>query len=179
MVTAGLLGSGAGGGDAGPVANPRMVRAVRRARPWLIGWLAFQAVVAAAGWLTAWRKNEGDESSTSIRRVLTHYGLELRPRNPALSRVRIDLAMSGAELDLTGVPRSAQGVDVTVNALMAGVAVRVPPDWRVWWEFRGVGGIGADAALLRTDDEQTADVRVHAVVLFGGIGLEAGGSPGA
>jgi hypothetical protein len=131
--------------------------------------------VALTGRITAWRKNEGDESSTSIRRVFTHNGLELHPRNPEVSRIRLDLAMAGGEIDLTGLPRPEAGIDVTVRAMMAGLAVRVPPDWRVWWEFRGIGGIGADGAVERTRDEHAADVRVHAVVLFGGIGLEAGG----
>ena len=116
----------------------------------------------------------GDESSTSIRRVFTHTGLELHPRNPALSRVRLDLAMAGGELDLTGLPQPEAGIDVTVRAAMAGLAVRVPPDWRVWWQFRGIGGIGTDGALQRTHDEHAADLRVHAVVVLGGIGLEAG-----
>jgi hypothetical protein len=146
----------------------------RRILPWLVGWFTFQALVALAGRVTAWRKNVGDESSTSIRRVFTHTGLELHPRNPQLSRVRLDLAMAGAELDLSGLPRPEAGIDVTVRAAMAGLAVRVPSDWRVWWQFRGVGGIGTDGALQRTRDEHAADLRVHAVVVFGGIGLEAG-----
>jgi hypothetical protein len=146
----------------------------RRILPWLVGWFTFQAVVAISGRVTAWRKNVGDESSTSIRRVFTHTGLELHPRNPQLSRVRLDLAMAGAELDLSGLPRPEAGIDVTVRAAMAGLAVRVPSDWRVWWQFRGVGGIGTDGALQRTRDEHAADLRVHAVVVFGGIGLEAG-----
>jgi hypothetical protein len=146
----------------------------RRLRPWLLGWVAFQAAVAAAGWLTAWQKNEGDDTSRSIRRTLTHFGMDLHPRNPELTRVRVDLAMAGAEIDLTGLPRPTTGIDVTLNALMAGVAVRVPSDWRVWWEFRGLGGIGGDGHVERTDDEHAADVRVHASVLFGGIGVEAG-----
>ena len=156
------------------MANPRALRILRRARPWLIGWAAFQAVVAAAGWLTAWRKNEGDESSTNIRRTLTHFGLELQPRNPRLARLRVDLAMAGADIDLTTLPRPETGIDLTARALMAGMAIRVPADRRVWWEFRGVGGIGSDGAVQRTDDERAADLRVHAVVLFGGIGVEAG-----
>jgi hypothetical protein len=146
----------------------------RRILPWLVGWFTFQALVALAGRVTAWRKNVGDESSTSIRRVFTHTGLELHPRNPQLSRVRLDLAMAGAELDLSGLPRPEAGIDVTVRAAMAGLAVRVPSDWRVWWQFHGLGGIGTDGALQRTRDEHAADLRVHAVVVFGGIGLEAG-----
>jgi hypothetical protein len=150
----------------------RTVRAVRRVLPWLAAWLGFQATVAVAGRVGAWRMNEGDESSASIRRVLTHNGIELHPRNPDLSRVRLDLAMAGGEVDLTGLPRPVAGIDLTVRALMAGVAVRVPPDWRVWWRFRGVGGIGSDGAVQRTDDERGADLRVHATVLFGGVGIE-------
>ena len=155
------------------MANRRAVDAFRRVRPWLIGWAAFQAAVAVTGWLLAWRRNEGDESSMSIRRTITHTGLELRPRNPRLTRVRIDLAMAGAELDLTGLPRPEGGIDVTVRALMGGLAVRVPAEWRVWWQFQGVGGMGGDGVVQRERDEHAADVRVHATVLFGGIGVEA------
>jgi hypothetical protein len=61
-----------------------------------------------------------------------------------------------------------------VRAAMAGLAVRVPPDWRVWWQFRGIGGIGTDGSLARTHDEHDADLRVYAAVALGGIGLEAG-----
>ena len=155
------------------MANRRTVDAFRRVRPWLIGWAVFQAAVAVTGWLLAWRRNEGDESSMSIRRTITHTGLELRPRNPRLTRVRIDLAMAGAELDLTGLPRPEGGIDVTVRALMGGLAVRVPAEWRVWWQFQGVGGMGGDGVVQRERDEHAADVRVHATVLFGGIGVEA------
>jgi hypothetical protein len=154
--------------------NPRVRRVLRRARPWLLAWFGFQAVVALVGWTTAWRKNEGDESSTSIRRVITHYGLELRPRNPALSRLRVDLAMSGAEVDLTGLPRPENGIDLTLRVMMGGAAVRVPADWRVWWRFRGVGGMGGDGAVQRTHDEHAADLRIYADVLLGGVGVEAG-----
>ncbi len=147
---------------------------LRKLRPWLVGVAAFHAVLAVAGRLLAWRRNEGDESSTSIRRVLTHSGLELRPTNPQVSRVRVDMAMSGTEIDLTGLPRPDQGVDLTLRVLMGGAAVRVPADWRVWWRFRGVGGMGGDGVIARTHDEHGADLRIHAVAVFGGIGVEAG-----
>jgi hypothetical protein len=155
------------------MANRRTARTFRRVLPWLIGWAAFQAAVAVTGWLLAWRRDEGDENSTSIRRTRTHAGLELRPTNPRLTRVRVDLAMAGAELDLTGLPRPENGIDVTVRVLMGGLAVRVPADWRVWWQLQGVGGMGGDGVVQRSRDEHAADVRVHASVLFGGIGIEA------
>ncbi|HEY0402856.1 MAG: hypothetical protein JWQ37_4073 [Blastococcus sp.] len=154
------------------MANPRTVRIVRRALPWLLGWFAVQALLALAGRLTARRKNEGDESSPSIRRVMTLGGLELRPTNPQLTRLRVDLGMAGAEIDLTGLPRPSTGIDLTARVVMGGLAVRVPADWRVWWRFRGVGGIGADGTVQRTRDEHAADLRVHAAVVFGGIGID-------
>jgi hypothetical protein len=155
------------------MANRTIAGTFRRLRLWLVGWVGFQAAVAISGWLLAWRRNVGDESSTSIRRTLTHHGLELRPTNPRLTRVRVDLAMAGAEIDLTGLPRPEGGIDVTTRVLMGGLAVRVPADWRVWWEFQGVGGMGGDGVVQRERDERAADVRVHAVALFGGVGVEA------
>jgi hypothetical protein len=149
-------------------------RVLRKLAPWLAAWAGFQALVAVVGWALAWQKNEGDASSTSIRRVVTHNGLELRPTNPALTRVRLDLAMAGGELDLTGVGRPEHGIDLTARMMMGGLAVRVPPEWRVWWQFRGVGGIGADGTVARSHDENAADLRIHATVLLGGIGVESG-----
>ena len=147
---------------------------LRKLRPWLVGWFTFQATVALLGLLAAWRRNEGDETSTSIRRVVTHNGLELHPVNPQLSRLRVDLAMAGGEIDLTAIPLPPQGVDLTLRVLMGGAAVRVPADWRVWWRFRGVGGMGGDGVVPRTHDQHAADLRIHAVVVLGGVGVEAG-----
>ena len=147
--------------------------AVRKVLPWLLAWWALQAVLAVGGRLVAHRKNEGDESSTAIRRVMTVGGVELRPTNPSLSRVRLDLVMAGGELDLTALPRVPGGIDVTVRTVMGGMAVRVPPGWRVWWQFRGIGGIGADGPVVRTKDEAGADLRLHVRTVLGGLGIEA------
>jgi hypothetical protein len=151
--------------------------AVRKVLPWLLAWWALQAAVALTGRLVARRKDEGDESTAGIRRVVAVGGVQLRPVNPELARVRVDLVMGGAELDLTALPRVPGGVDLTVRALMGGMSVKVPAGWRVWWTFRGVGGIGVDegAGVTRTDDERGADLRIHAVVLFGGLGVEGAG----
>jgi hypothetical protein len=148
-------------------------RVLRRVLPWLGVWLAAQAVLALLGRLLARRFDEGDESTAGIRRVKVLGGFELAPRNPELTRVRIDLVMAGAELDLTGIAETA-GIDLTVTTVMAGMAVKVPPDWRVWSRFLGVGGLGTDGGVQRTSDEHSADLRVHGRALFGGIGVEAG-----
>jgi hypothetical protein len=154
------------------MATGRVRRIIRRTRPWLVGWFAVQVLVALVGRLAARRLDAGDEQATVIRRVQTVGSLELRATNPGLQRVVVDLGMAGGEIDLTGVGSSAGPVDLTVHAMMGGLAVRVPADWRVWWHFRGIGGIGTDATVPRTHDEHAADLRIHATVLFGGVGVE-------
>src|SRR4051812_1505498 len=90
-----------------------LVRTGRRVLPWLAAWLGFQVVVGLAGRLAARRLDEGDERATRIRRVLTLGGLELRPTNPALTRIELDLGMAGGEIDLTGI-RETAGIDLAV-----------------------------------------------------------------
>jgi hypothetical protein len=151
----------------------RRARVRRRVLRVVLAWLGFQAALAGAGLLAARKLDEGDEASARIRRVRLVGGFELRPTAADLSSVRLDLAMAGAELDLTGVQPPAGGVDLTLNLAMGGVGVKVPPGWRVWWKFLGVGGMGADEGVQRVATEAEADLRIRASVLFGGVGVEA------
>jgi hypothetical protein len=151
----------------------RLPPVVRRVLRGLAVWWTFQLVVGGGVRLIARRKNEGDETSTSIRRLQALGPVELRPTNPALTRVRIDLVMAGGVLDLTALPRVPGGIDVTVRAVMGGMAVQVPPGWRVWWRFRGIGGMGADGPVVRAREEAGADVRLHVLAVAGGLGIES------
>jgi hypothetical protein len=146
--------------------------ALRRVLPWLAGLAALQGAGALTGWALAHHKDEGDDTTAGIRRVRVMGGTELHPHNPELSRVRLDLVMSGAEVDLGRVPRVPGGVDLTVRAYMAGAEVRVPTGWRVWVHCAGVGGVDVDPRIQRTDDERGADLRVHATVVAAGVALE-------
>jgi hypothetical protein len=142
--------------------------------PWLLALWGLQGILAVAGRVIARRENEGDDSSTAIQRVMAVGGVELRPTNRALSRVRFDLLMAGGVLDLTALPRVPGGIDVTIRAVMGGVSVRVPPGWRVWWRFQGVaGGVAANGPVVRARDETTADLRLHVRMVFGGTDVSA------
>jgi hypothetical protein len=144
----------------------------RQVLPWLAGWLAFQGLLAIGGRVAASRLDRGDEAAAEIRRVVTLGGVELRPTGLGLERARFDLGMAGGLLDLTGLSPVPGGIDVTVRAVMGGMAVRVPPGWKVWWSFRGVGGMGADPGVERVTDPGAADLRVDGGAVFGGIGIE-------
>jgi hypothetical protein len=147
----------------------------RRVLPWLAAWIGLQVLVGTVGRLLARRLDQGDETTAAIRRVVALRGVELAPRNPELSRVRFDLVMGGAQLDLSGLDRVPGGIDLTVRAVMGGVSVRVPAGWRVAWAAGGPGGVGIarGAPVTRVDDPPAADLRVHARLVFGGVGIEA------
>jgi hypothetical protein len=147
---------------------------VRRVLRSLVLWIAGQAAMLAVGRLAARRLDRGDEASTDIRRVYVMSGEELRPTDPGLSRVRVDAVMGGAQLDLTALPPSPAGVDVSVRTLMGGVGVRVPKGWTAWWSYRGaMGGVGADGGVQRVTDPASADLRVRARAVMGGVGIES------
>jgi hypothetical protein len=136
-------------------------------------WLLGQAALVLGVRLAARRLDEGDESSTVIRRVLAMGGVELRPTNPALSRVRMDAVMGGGLVDLTAVPPVPGGIDVTVRSVMGGMALRVPRGWTVWWSFDGaMGGVAADSGIEHVAEPATADLRVHARAVMGGVSIE-------
>ena len=144
-----------------------------RVLPWVLGWLLLQGALAVAGLVWARRKNEGDDSTAGIRRVVVMNGVQLRPHNRELSRVRLDAVMGGGEVDLSGLSPVPGGVDVTVHALMGGAAIRVPAGWRVWCGMQAVaGGVGLATGVQRTDDERGADLRLHGWAVMGGVGVE-------
>ena len=144
-----------------------------RVLPWVVGALVVQGALAVAGLVWARRKNEGDDSTAGIRRVVVMNGVQLRPHNRELSRIRLDAVMGGGEVDLSGLAPVPGGIDVTVHALMGGAAIRVPAGWRVWCGMRAVaGGVGLATGVQRTDDERGADLRLHGWAVMGGVGVE-------
>ncbi|MGY1741516.1 MULTISPECIES: hypothetical protein [unclassified Blastococcus] len=156
-----------------PVLAPVLAPVVRRVLPWVAGLAAVQGAGVLTGRLLARRHDEGDDTTAGIRRFRLMGGTALHPHHPELSRVRLDLVMAGAEVDLGRVPRVPGGVDLTVRAWMSGVEVRVPGDWRVWVRATGAAsGVAVDPRLERTDDERGADLRVHATAVAAGVTVE-------
>ena len=149
-------------------------KVLRRFWPVLVIWGALQLALRVAGIVLAKRRNTGDEFASVIRRVVVQRGMELRPRSTALRRLEVDAAMAGVEIDLSGVPGKVPGgIDVEIRALMAGVDVAVPEGWSVDWQGSGPGGIGParKRPVQKAESPDDADVRVHARLLFAGVGL--------
>jgi hypothetical protein len=159
----------------------------RRARRWLLTLGVIQLLLRFGGQLAARRRDEGDESSARLRRVGTLGAVSLSPVSQGLAAVGLDLVLAGAELDLTGARPASGGVDLTLTCVLAGCDVRVPADWRVSWDRRGIGGVAPHNQRVSPSgqmtghqpderDPDTADLRIHLRALFGGVNLLIGPS---
>jgi hypothetical protein len=145
----------------------------RWARRWLVAMGLFQLTLKVAGLVAARRMDEGTPSSSRLRRVKTMGQVSLAADSQELSELEVDLAMAGAELDLSRARPAPGGVDVMLRCAMAGGEIVVPRHWRVAWDAKGVGGVAAQDPRLRSNglDPVTADLRVHLRALFGGVNL--------
>jgi len=125
------------------------------------------------GRLLAHRLDSGDETSPEIRRIQTFGQVSLAPTSSELSRLQIDLMFAGVELDLTRARARPGGVDATFRCVFGGGNIRVPADWRVAWDRRGIGGvsIGHREPIEKSSNTSAADLRIHLRALFGGVGV--------
>ena len=145
----------------------------RWAKRWLIALGLFQLAIRVGGLLLARRLDEGTPSSSRLRRVKTMGSVTLSADSQELSELEVDLAMAGAEIDLSRARPAPGGVDGTLRCAMAGGEIVVPAHWKVAWDAKGVGGVAAQDPRLRSNglDPVTADLRVHLRALFGGVNL--------
>jgi hypothetical protein len=145
----------------------------RWARRVLLAVGLFQLTLRVGGLLLARRLDEGTPSSGRIRRIKTLGQVSITADSQELEELEIDLAMAGAELDLSRARPAPGGADVTFRCAMAGGEIVVPEHWRVAWDSKGVGGVAAQDPRLRSNglDPVTADLRVHLRAVFGGVNL--------
>jgi hypothetical protein len=80
----------------------------------------------------------------------------------------------GAELDLRQAKFAAQEVVITINAIMGGAQVIVPPHVNVKMEGTGImGGYSGPSGLVDAElDASSPTVRIRGVAIMGGINVE-------
>jgi uncharacterized protein DUF1707/cell wall-active antibiotic response 4TMS protein YvqF len=80
----------------------------------------------------------------------------------------------GAELDLRQAKFAAQEVVITINAIMGGAQVIVPPHVNVKMEGTGImGGYSGPSGLVdATLDATSPTVRIRGVAIMGGVNVE-------
>jgi hypothetical protein len=135
------------------------------------GLLAFNLAMAAIGLiLRLLMRSHGDEESDELALAAVMNGIELRNRSAAFRGGTARAIMGGIELDLRGAALDPAGARLDLLAVMGGVQLIVPDDWRVHIRagraiMGGFDGPRLDAA--RTGDAPTLQVGAPAVM--GGI----------
>ena len=151
---------------AGYPAGVRFLRAV------LLFKLGFWAgILASAALMKRMFPSRGDADSDEVALVAIFDGIELESRSTAFRGGSMFSWFGGIAVDLRGATL-APDARLTVNALWGGVAIRVPPHWRVESNAHALGGgVAISSALTKYPDAPR--LSIDGFALLGGIAVGA------
>jgi hypothetical protein len=134
----------------------------------VLGFVAFCAASAASA-LVVRKKNPefGDEPDSRFSLVAAMDGREFASSAAPLTEASALAYMGGIELDLSGASLEG-GARLRLVAVMGGINVTVPPEWRVEVSTDEMAGGVAN----RTNPDEPSDgplLVVHARAIMGGI----------
>ena len=136
--------------------------------------LALAAVGAVAGFMAAAAfvkrafPSRGDELSDELGLVAVFDGIELESSATSLRGGSVLAWYGGVSLDLREATL-APGAHLTVHTLFGGVAIRVPPTWRLESNLQSFGG-GADVRP-GSESPEAPTLTIDGRALFGGIAV--------
>jgi hypothetical protein len=145
-----------------------VVRPIRALLLILLGLVGGLAAAAAA--VKRALPSEGDEESDELALVAVFDGIDLTSRATAFRGGSALAWFGGVSLDLRQATL-APGARLTVHAVFGGVAVRVPPEWRVESSLSSIAG-GVDTRS-GTESPDAPTLTVAGRALFGGIAVGA------
>jgi hypothetical protein len=130
-----------------------------------VGFLGAAALVRRA------LPSRGDAESDEVALVAIFGGIELASTATAFRGGSMFAWYGGVAVDLRQATL-APGAKLTAGALFGGVAVKVPPGWRIEYTARGIaGGVAVDAP--EPDDPEAPTLVVDASAAFGGVAIKA------
>lgn len=144
----------------------RLIRAVFLFK---LGFLA--GMVGSAAVMKRLVASRGDSESEEVALVAILDGVELENHSPAFRGGSMLSWLGGIAVDLRKA-ELAPGAHLDVHSLFGGIAIRVPPGWRIESNVKALGGgvalgvpepEGADAPILTLDG----------FAAFGGIAIGA------
>jgi hypothetical protein len=109
----------------------------------------------------------------STRHIAIMGGLERRGDWVVPQRMTVVAIMGGANLDMRQAKFAAREVVVTVNAIMGGAEIIVPPHVHVVMEGVGIMGgyAGPSGKVAEELDENSPTLRVKGVAIWGGVSV--------
>jgi hypothetical protein len=131
---------------------------------------AWIGAAAAAAFVKRAVPSVGSEESDEISLIAIFDGVNLKSRSQAFRGGSAFAWFGGIDVDLRQA-ELAPGAKLSANTLFGGIAVRLPPGWRVESELNALVG-GVDARGL-TDDPAAPTLKLEGMAVFGGIAVGA------
>jgi hypothetical protein len=145
---------------------------LKRVRPIRTAALvSFGAVVGFAGAAALVKRglpSRGDESSDRLALVAIFDGVDLKSRATAFRGGSVLAWFCGVSIDLREA-ELAPGAHLSVNALLGGIAIRVPAGWRLESNLHAAAG-GVDVRD-GTEDPDAPTLTLDGFALLGGIAV--------
>jgi hypothetical protein len=130
---------------------------------------AVGGLVAAAAFVKRAVPSRGDEESNDVALVAVFDGVELKSRASAFAGGSILAWFGGVSVDLRQATL-APAAHLSVHCLFGGVAIRVPPGWRVESRLHALGG-GIGVRPSEPESADTPTLTLEGFALFGGIAV--------
>ncbi len=129
----------------------------------------FGGFMAAAALVKRAVPSRGDAESDEVTLMAVFDGTELRSEAKAFRGGSIVAWYGGVDVDLREA-QLAPDARLSVTALFGGIALRVPPEWRIEKDIRAVAG-GFDISGSDPDDPEAPVLRLEGRALCGGIAV--------
>jgi hypothetical protein len=145
-----------------------VVRPIRALALTIVG--ATAGFMAAAAFVKRAVRSRGDEESDELALVAVFDGIDLTSRATSFRGGSVLAWYGGISLDLREATL-APGAHLTVHTLFGGVAIRVPPEWRLESSLQALAG-GADVRP-GAESPEAPTLTIDGRALFGGIAVGA------
>ena len=133
---------------------------------------AFAGFVAAAAALRRVLPSRGDAESDEVALVAVLNGVALKSRATAFRGGTMLAWFGGVAVDLREATLDAGGARLSIHSFFGGVAIRVPPGWRIESSMHALMG-GVDVGAPEPEDAAAPTLTVEGLALFGGIAIGA------
>ncbi|HUG64071.1 MAG TPA: hypothetical protein VMK83_02530 [Gaiellaceae bacterium] len=115
--------------------------------------------------------SRGDAESDELRLVAILDGVSIKSRAQAFTGGSMFSWLGGIAVDLRKA-RLAPDAHLELGSLFGGIAIRIPPGWRVEWDVKSLaGGVAIHAPTPEAEDAPI--LRLSGFSAFGGIAVGA------
>ena len=145
---------------------------VRLLRGLLLFKLGFwSGVLASAAFMKRVLPSRGDADSDEVALVAILDGIELKSRAQAFRGGSMFSWLGGIAVDLRKA-QLAPDAHLDVRSVLGGIAIRVPPGWRVESDVKALGG-GVAIGVPEPEVDDAPTLRLDGFSAFGGIAVGA------